>query len=91
MSNTPKQQPEGHSFDRKTKLDAELYIIAYTDGKGTVTGFPLGGGTSRKPSVRGFDNPNSAQRSLRAMRMRKIDGVDENSRVMKVTRMMEAF
>lgn len=76
-------------LSRGTSLDAELFIIAETDGNGTVTGFPKGGGSSSKPYIRAFESPDSASRSLRQMRARNV--VSENGRVVKVTRVMEVL
>ncbi|AMQ66727.1 type IIA topoisomerase [Bacillus phage Mgbh1] len=43
----------------------ELYVVADVDADGNVTGFPKGGGSSTKPSVKAHDNYTSAKRSAR--------------------------
>lgn len=49
-------------FKTKSETD-ELYIVAYVDEKGKVTGFPMGGGSSTRPSIKAHEKYSSAQRS----------------------------
>lgn len=50
----------------------ELYIVAYVNEKGNVTGFPKGGGSSTKPSIKAHDNYKSAKRSSRFFPSSKV-------------------
>ncbi|MEX0598868.1 MAG: hypothetical protein WD512_20460 [Candidatus Paceibacterota bacterium] len=43
----------------------DLYIVSYVDEYGRITGFPMGGGSSTKPSIKAHDNYLSAKRSSR--------------------------
>jgi hypothetical protein len=43
----------------------ELYVVAYVGAGGNITGFPKGGGSSTKPSVKAHDSYASAKRSAR--------------------------
>jgi hypothetical protein len=40
-----------------------VYIVAFTDDQGNVTGFPMGGGSSTKPSIKAHETYKSAKRS----------------------------
>jgi hypothetical protein len=51
-------------YNTKAESD-ELYIVAYVDEKGKVIGFPMGGGSSTKPSVKAHINQKSAERSAK--------------------------
>jgi hypothetical protein len=51
-------------YNTRTESD-ELYIVAYVDVNGNVTGFPKGGGSSTKPSIKAHDSYASAKRSAR--------------------------
>lgn len=74
---------EEERLDRGTKLNADLYVIAEMDG-GTIKSFPIGGGA--RASVRAFDDPVRAKRSLQQLRAR--GEVTDNAAVVKVTRAM---
>ncbi|WP_339811180.1 hypothetical protein MKY63_00825 [Paenibacillus sp. FSL R7-0189] len=41
----------------------ELYVLAHIDPNGIVTGYPKGGGSSTKPSIKAHDSLSSAKRS----------------------------
>lgn len=43
----------------------EVYLIANLDKEGKVINYPMGGGSSTKPSIKAHDNLTSAKRSLR--------------------------
>lgn len=43
----------------------EVYLIANLDEQGNVINYPMGGGSSTKPSIKAHDNLTSAKRSLR--------------------------
>jgi hypothetical protein len=43
----------------------ELYIVAKTDEKGNVVGYPKGGGSSSPSFIRAFEKVSSAGRSKR--------------------------
>ena len=43
----------------------ELYIVANLDGEGNVINFPMGGGSSTKPSIKAHEKYISAKRSSR--------------------------
>ncbi|PAE24038.1 hypothetical protein [Bacillus sp. 7894-2] len=43
----------------------ELYVLAYVNEKGEVTGFPTGGGSSTQPRIKAYDNLASAKRGKR--------------------------
>lgn len=49
----------------KVSKNNDLFVVAYVDGEGHVTGFPMGGGSSTKPSIKAHDNYKSAKRSSR--------------------------
>lgn len=44
-------------------MTTELYVVARVDEDGNVTSFPLGGGSSTKPSVKAHLKYSSAKRS----------------------------
>lgn len=68
------------------KINADLYVIVETDGRGNVVGYPKGGGSSAKSFIRAFESAESAQRSLR-----HLTGKTENTVVMRVEKFGEAF
>ena len=41
----------------------ELYVVVNTDADGNIVGYPMGGGSSTKPSVKAHPNLSSAKRS----------------------------
>ncbi|OMC96229.1 hypothetical protein MKX34_23995 [Paenibacillus sp. FSL R5-0636] len=45
------------------KIAKELYVLAHVDSNGNVTGYPKGGGSSAKPSIKAHDSLSSAKRS----------------------------
>jgi hypothetical protein len=45
--------------------NADLYVLAYLNDDGEVVGYPMGGGSSTKPSIKAHTNLKSAQRSQR--------------------------
>lgn len=45
------------------KIKQELYVVANVDKDGNVISYPQGGGSSTLPSIRAFENPQSAKRS----------------------------
>lgn len=48
----------------------ELYVLCETDEEGNVIGFVKGGGSSARSSIRAYETPGSARRSLQRMRNR---------------------
>lgn len=50
---------------KTTSKNNEVYLIAYVDELYNVINFPMGGGSSTKPSIKAHDNLTSAKRSLR--------------------------
>jgi hypothetical protein len=55
----------------------DLFIVANVDEHGNVVSFPMGGGSSTKPSVKAHVSQKSAERSRKFF---------PNSKVVKVTR-----
>jgi len=51
-------------FNTTSKSDT-LYLIANIDEHGNVINFPMGGGSSTRPTIKAHDNLTSAKRSLR--------------------------
>lgn len=49
----------------KVSKNNDLFVVAYVNEEGNVTGFPMGGGSSTKPSIKAHDNYGSAKRSSR--------------------------
>ncbi|WP_342480439.1 hypothetical protein NST07_25840 [Paenibacillus sp. FSL L8-0340] len=45
------------------EIRRELYVLAHVDVDGNVTGYPKGGGSSTKPSIKAHDSLSSAKRS----------------------------
>lgn len=43
----------------------DIYVVAYVDENDTITGFPKGGGSSTKPSIKAHDKLSSAKRAAR--------------------------
>ena len=66
-----------------------LFIIANVNAEGSVVGYPTGGGSSAKSSVRAFETPGSASKSLQGLQRKGQAG--EDARIMRVTTMEEAF
>lgn len=67
----------------------DLFIIANVNAEGNVVEYPQGGGSSAKATIRAFDTPGSAVRSLQGMQRNGKAGMD--ARVMRVTSVEEAF
>lgn len=50
----------------KTESNTDaVYIAAYVDDQGKVTSFPMGGGSSTKPSIKAHTTYSSAKRAAR--------------------------
>lgn len=50
---------------KTTSKNNDLFLVANVDENGNVINFPMGGGSSTKPSIKAHDNLASAKRSLR--------------------------
>lgn len=48
-----------------TSKNNDLFLVANVDENGNVINFPMGGGSSTKPSIKAHGNLISAKRSLR--------------------------
>lgn len=61
---------------RQVSDSNELFVVAYVNDSGEVTGFPMGGGSSTKPSIKAHEKLSSAKRSSKYF---------SGSKVVKVT------
>lgn len=50
---------------RKDSKTNDLFVLAYVDENGNIVNFPMGGGSSTKPSLKAHDNVESAKRAQR--------------------------
>ena len=50
---------------KSTSEANEVYLIANVNSKGEVINFPMGGGSSTRPSIKAHDNLTSAKRAKR--------------------------
>ncbi|MER1998815.1 MAG: hypothetical protein ABS882_03500 [Lysinibacillus sp.] len=46
-----------------TSKNSDVYLVANVDVKGNVINFPMGGGSSTRPSLKAHDNLTSAKRA----------------------------
>ena len=49
----------------------EIYVVVNVDSEGNVIGFPKGGGSSTKGTVRAFETYSAAQRSIRFLNFKE--------------------
>ena len=54
----------------------ELYVVAYVNKEGEVTGFPKGGGSSSPSYIRAFEKSEGAQRSMKRLNFTKVANIE---------------
>jgi hypothetical protein len=57
---------------KNNSVSNELFIVANVNDEGNVISFPMGGGSSTKPSIKAHDNYESAKRSSRFFPKSKV-------------------
>jgi len=58
-------------MERKVSESDDLYVVVYDNGEGEIT-FPMGGGSSTRPSIKAHPSYDSALRSSKHFKDSKV-------------------